>query len=819
MPTSAVPVPRPASGAGSVVGTIVARNYLAYAMVLEASVREHDPDVDVVTLLVDGTEADREQPGLGRVVLPGDLGLPPDELEPMVLMYSVMELSTALKPALLRHLLSSGYRSAAYLDPDIYVVGSLRNVFDAAQEHGIALTPHTLRAVPRDGLEIAERSIMRAGIFNLGFVAVAEQAGEFLDWWHTRLRTDAVVDFAAAMFTDQRWADWIPALFGHTVLRDPGLNVAYWNAHERPLTTDADGQVLADGRPLRFVHFSGFDPVRPGVLSKHTGRYPRALLSDAPVLARLCAEYAERLVAAGHLERRSAPYGFDAVEGLRPLSPELRNVYRSALVGELPFSAPPTRPLTAPADVEAWLETPARVAPWTELCPADYVAWMSTEALRERYTDPLVTSAAALRAELHPASGPLPSATGALAVASAAGPRSSRWTVVAGGGVEPAGEVRELAARLHERLLAAGLDADLLVARRVHRTRYARWVSSGATQEALPDNVLVCVDGDRISFTDLALQAQGVPGVRVAVWLTADPSGVHGYKEQLDGFDEVWAVSEAVEDALRAVTSARVARLRLPVRASDPAVAPDVADRPGARVVVELDAHGPADRQRLDLAVAAYTTAVAQDAGHRLEIRARYGDLFRSDLDHARGLAAHREDVRLRLDEGTEPTPLGPGDVVLAVDPTLHVGLTAVDALARGATVLTTGTRLAGLAGLVAPGLVRVDATDAVPTVQDLAAELAAAVGHRPDGGLDEAGLAGTPAEALAAAAAAVGRRVGRSELRHLRRLEDEVDRLRAQVAWFTAERDALEQTKIFRYTRRLRTLYATLRRPGRPVR
>jgi hypothetical protein len=799
-----------------VVGTIVARNYLAYAMVLEASVREHDPDVDVVTLLVDGTEDDRVQPGPGRIVLPGDLGLSPDELEPMILMYSVMELSTALKPALLRHLLSTGYRVAAYLDPDVYAVGSLRSVFDAAQEHAIALTPHALRPIPRDGLEIAERSIMRAGIFNLGFIAVAERAGEFLDWWHTRLRTDAVVDFAAAMFTDQRWADWIPALFEHSVLRDPGLNVAYWNAHERPLTTAADGQVLADGRPLRFVHFSGFDPARPGALSKHTGRYPRVLLSDAPVLAQLCAEYAERLVAAGHLERRSAPYGFDTIDGLRPLTAELRNVYRSALVGELPFSAPPTRPLTAPAEVEAWLETPSRVAPWTELCPADYIAWMSTEALRERHTDPLVTSAAALRAQLHPATGPLPSASAALALVSATGRRTSRWTVVAGGGIEPAGEVRELAARLHERLLAVGLDADLLVARRVHRTRYARWVSSGATQEALPDNVLVCVDGDRISLTDLALQAQGVPGVRVAVWLTADPSGIHGYKEQLDGFDEVWAVSAEVEEALRAVTSARVARLRLPARAGDPAAARDVTGDAAARVVVELDAHGSADRQRLDLAVAAYLVAFEEGDGHRLEIWSRYGELFRSDLDHARGLAARRGDVHLRVEEDARPAPFEAGDVVLAVDPTMRVGLTAVDAIVQGASVLTTGSRLAGLAGVVAPGLVRVDAVGEAPTLEELAAALAAGVGQDVDASFDETRLAGTPAEVLAAAAAAAGRRVGRSELRHLRPLEDEIDRLRAEIAWFTAERAALEQTKIFRYTRRLRALYAALHRGGR---
>ena len=40
------------------------------------------------------------------------------------------------------------------------------------------------------------------------------------------------------MFTDQRWVDFVPSLFDHLILKDPGCNVAYWNLHGRELTLD-----------------------------------------------------------------------------------------------------------------------------------------------------------------------------------------------------------------------------------------------------------------------------------------------------------------------------------------------------------------------------------------------------------------------------------------------------------------------------------------------------------------------------------------------------------------------------------------------------
>ncbi len=70
----------------------------------------------------------------------------------------------------------------------------------------------------------------------------------------------ATMPCAKGLFTDQRWMDLVPALFGDVgILRQAHFNVASWNAHQRDLTWGAGGQVLAAGAPLGFYHFTGLD--------------------------------------------------------------------------------------------------------------------------------------------------------------------------------------------------------------------------------------------------------------------------------------------------------------------------------------------------------------------------------------------------------------------------------------------------------------------------------------------------------------------------------------------------------------------------------
>ena len=309
------------------MGTIIARNYLAYARTLAASFAEHHPGAQCWVLVVDDPGATLDDAGEPfELVRPDQLDI--ERFEGMPAMYDVTELSTAVKPWFMRWMLerSSG-EPVVYLDPDIRFYAPLEDIEELARDSGVVLTPHVVDAIPSDGEQPRDIDILASGVFNLGFLALAggDSTSELLDWWSERLRYDCVIDHALGHFVDQRWFDLVPAMLPEAhVLRDPTVNVGYWNLHSRSLVRD-NGHYVVDRQPLRFFHFSGFDPDRPEVLSKHQSR---TRLADHPDLARLCADYAAELRANGHGENGADGYPYGALADGTPLDRRLRRLYR-----------------------------------------------------------------------------------------------------------------------------------------------------------------------------------------------------------------------------------------------------------------------------------------------------------------------------------------------------------------------------------------------------------------------------------------------------------------------------------------------------------
>ena len=322
-------------GRGAVlITTVVARNYLAQARVLARTFLGHHPGGRVVVLVLDAPGEGLRDDEPFEVVVPTAL-FPPDqqrELRRMTAIYNVMELATALKPFLLRHLLAAGAPSVTYLDPDIEVFAPLDDVAGAAERHGIVLTPHRLTPVPADGRQPDERAFLVSGAYNLGFVAVGPAGAGFLDWWADRCGRDCLHDVPDGLFVDQRWVDVAAAYFPPLVLRDPGLNVAYWNVDERPIEATPGGGHRAGGAPLRFLHYSGYDPDAGHQLTRyHEGR-PRVLLSEDPALRALCAAYGERLRAEGWDECRKLDYGLAFAANGMVLDGLMRRIVRQELL-------------------------------------------------------------------------------------------------------------------------------------------------------------------------------------------------------------------------------------------------------------------------------------------------------------------------------------------------------------------------------------------------------------------------------------------------------------------------------------------------------
>jgi glycosyltransferase involved in cell wall biosynthesis len=221
--------------------------------------------------------------------------------------YSILELSTAVKPFFLQWLLHNyGFDKVIYLDPDILVYASLAGIEAALEHSNIVLTPHLTDPMD-DDRQPTELQILRAGAYNLGFIALRAdpEVERFLGWWQSHLYDHCAVDLLRGLFVDQRWIDLVPGMFsGVYVLRDPGYNVAYWNAAQRKIVRLKE-RLWVEDQPLHFFHFSGYDPNSAERFSRHQDRLQ---LTDREDLRTLCEEYRHELFEHGYAECSRWPY-------------------------------------------------------------------------------------------------------------------------------------------------------------------------------------------------------------------------------------------------------------------------------------------------------------------------------------------------------------------------------------------------------------------------------------------------------------------------------------------------------------------------------
>lgn len=337
------------TGEGLVVCTIISKNYLARARVLARSLARHVPEARTVVLLsdrIDGCFDPAAEPFTTVEIAALDIR----DARRFCFQYSILELNTAVKPFFLEHLFARhGARKLVFLDPDILVLDSLAPLLELLDRHAIVLSPHLTDPIA-DRHRPGELDILRAGAYNLGFLALADRppARALLEWWKRRLYTGCRHDPDRGFFVDQRWMDLVPGLFDDVaVLRDPGYNVAYWNLHGRVVTVRGD-EVRVNGAPCRFFHFSGYDPDAPEQVSRFQDRFTMRDVGDA---ASLYSDYGRRLLASGHAEQRRWPYSWATYHDGTPIPPAARaavlELDENAMIDD-PF-IPPPRPAASPA--------------------------------------------------------------------------------------------------------------------------------------------------------------------------------------------------------------------------------------------------------------------------------------------------------------------------------------------------------------------------------------------------------------------------------------------------------------------------------------
>lgn len=721
--------------------TIVAVNYLPFARALCRSYRRHHPDHHFLVLLIDDPGC-QVAPGAEpfEILRLDCLALPPADLAFMLAAYDVTELATAVKPWLLRAIISTRADVAIYIDPDVQFYAPIDAV-SKAREHGIVLTPHLLEPVDDDGLRPSEKEILASGVFNLGFIAVSATAVPMLEWWSDRLVRDCLVDHGAMLFTDQRWIDLVPGYFRHHIVRDDGWNVAYWNLHERPLTTSG-GEFYAGRHPLRFFHFSGYRPERPHVLSKHQGDHPRVRLFESPLLGDLFSTYSAALTHEGYLAT-PGHYGYErSVAGTRLDEPS-RRAFRSAYIAAQKSGAKlppdPHDPATS-AEFTAWLTTPDHrgLSPYLgEILAAQgpnrfpeveygqlrpFLGWVRSNngalmvnadlvpaddtSLAQRLLDgtkPLIREFPRLRAVIRalrqsPRSTParLQAKLHRLRKARRLAPRSLRE------GVNIAGY---LAAELGIGEAARGLLASLDCAGIPHST--VNYSATLSRQEAgfpardlgAPFDVnLVCVNADMMRPFAADIGPEFFLGrYTIGYWHFELDVFPESMRPSLNYVDEVWCGSTFAADAVRAVTDK-------PVAVVPPPVSRPAGRRSRTRSELGLpedltiftfffDFFSVEDRKNPRGLIRAFTSAFTVNDGVFLLIKTING-VYRPDKLASLRAFARRADIEVRdeyLDTHTRLDLLAACDAYVSLHRSEGFGLTIAEAMALGRPVLATG--------------------------------------------------------------------------------------------------------------------------------
>jgi glycosyltransferase involved in cell wall biosynthesis/SAM-dependent methyltransferase len=292
------------------IATIVAKNYLAQARTLVESYRNYNSEGKAFVLLADRID-DYPYPSSEdfEIIKLDELSNEIPDLEAFCFKYTILELSTALKPYFLNYIFNKfKVQKLAYFDPDILITRDLAPVSGLLDKYNIILTPHITTPFS-DNYKPSDLDILRSGAYNLGFIALTNSKVtlSMLDWWKEHLYKECVVDFSEGLFVDQRWIDLVPGLFpGTYILRDCGYNVAYWNLHERTITIE-NQQFYCNGEPLYFFHFSGYDLDHPKEISKHQNRYSFSQIGQASNIFSL---YSNLLVKNGYHEVKKWPYAF-----------------------------------------------------------------------------------------------------------------------------------------------------------------------------------------------------------------------------------------------------------------------------------------------------------------------------------------------------------------------------------------------------------------------------------------------------------------------------------------------------------------------------
>jgi len=249
------------------IQTVSTVSHLDRAMTMINSIRRFHDNVEfsilVTDITVESKQRIKELFGLNLEILCcDDIGM--DVTEKMRLYYNAFEHSCACKYIALYYQFSKQNRKEClYLDTDIYALNKLDTFFDSLNQD-IVVTPHSLSICPKfkeNTYEFCDLNITTVGHINGGILYFknSPKAIEALEWLIESLQSGGFFAPGMSMYCDQHWLSLLPYYFYENieVLKDPSINIAFWNLHERKLS-EQNGTIMVNDKIAHLFHFSNF---------------------------------------------------------------------------------------------------------------------------------------------------------------------------------------------------------------------------------------------------------------------------------------------------------------------------------------------------------------------------------------------------------------------------------------------------------------------------------------------------------------------------------------------------------------------------------
>jgi glycosyltransferase involved in cell wall biosynthesis len=666
---------------------------LARVRVLVRRLAEHAPGCPVTVLYAE--DADLPDVEGAEVLRLDALGVESSELRRWRLTRDLPGFVETLKPRLLARLLDAG-GPLVLLDPARVPVGRV----EAPGVPGLGLVPRLGEAVPLDGLEPSEASIVRAGVVDTGVVLAGPDAREGLDWWASRVATDAATP----------WLDLAPGLFPVTaaLLTPAGWDVSAARIRDRRLERSGDAVHLA-GKPVALLDLAGFDPARPWLLDARRTRDVRTLVSRDPVLREVLLEYAAELDAAGEPAGTAAACsGVDDVV-VDPVVQALAvDEVRAASKGrgsglDLGDGGTPLRD---------WLAEP-ETGPGGMANLGRYLAEFYRRRPDLHFAYPGVRAG---------------DVTGFLDWAELVGIDSDgipRWVVEAGNrligrgdgaapappspvtlvpGVEVVGFLSaDLGIGQAARMLVAGLEhAGVPVSTRTWTRTSSRlgvpWEDRAPQPGTRHDTVVLCINADMLPTF---LNEDAGPGFSegrrvIGFWFWELDDFPPGLRPALEPLDEIWVTSGFTADVLRAATDKPVHVLPLPVHSperSDVQV-PELGDSEVFTFLFVFDYLSVFQRKNPLGLVAAFVEAFPEPGAARLVIKTINRAMRPEHAEHLAHVIADRPDVVVidrYLSRAELDALMWRADCYVSLHRSEGFGFTMAEEMAIGKPVIATG--------------------------------------------------------------------------------------------------------------------------------